>query len=510
MDVGLLSTMTFLPLAGALLIMLIGSNDEETDVRNAKRTALWTTLATLFVSIAVLFSFDMSQKGFQLVEEASWINGFIKYRMGIDGISLGLILLTTVLMPVCILMSWTSITTRVKDFMIAFLLLETLVIGVFCALDIVLFYLLFEGSLIPMFLIIGVWGGTRRIYATYKFFLYTLAGSVLMLLAMIYMIADAGSADIRVLLQHDFDANIQTWLWLAFFASFAVKMPFFPVHTWLPAAHVEAPTSGSIILAGILLKMGGYGLLRFSLPMFPEASIDLAPLVQWICVIAVIYGSIIAFAQDDIKKLIAYSSVAHMGVVGLGLFSGYIEGVQGAYFLMISHGIISGALFACVGVIYERAHTRDLHAFGGVLRVMPVFAIMMMLFTMANIGLPGTAGFVGEFLSLAGSFKMNPNLTALAALGMILSAVYGLWLYRKVVVGALENDLVKGLKDMNAREIMALLPLAFLTLLLGFYPSLVLDLSDVAVTQMLEPVQSHLVEANNIVEVVVREGGYNK
>lgn len=502
MNLSLLTTLTFLPLAGAILILLIGSGDEETAARNAKRTALWTSLVTLAVSLVVLSNFDWNQPGFQMVEESSWLSGIVKYRMGIDGISLGLILLTTLLMPICILMSWTAIKERVKDFMVAFLILETLVLGVFCALDMVLFYLFFEGSLIPMFLIIGVWGGQRRIYATYKFFLYTLAGSVLMLIAMIIMIAEAGSADIRVLLAHDFPAGMQIWLWLAFFASFAVKMPFFPVHTWLPAAHVEAPTSGSIILAGILLKLGGYGFLRFSLPMFPDASVALAPLVQWICVIAVIYGSIIAFVQDDIKKLVAYSSVAHMGVVGLGLFSGNIEGVQGAYFLMISHGLISGALFACIGVIYERAHTRGIMAFGGVVKVMPLFAVMMMLFTMANIGLPGTAGFVGEFLALAGSFKSVSTMTAVAALGMILSAIYGLWLYRKVVSGDVTNDLVLGLKDMNGREIAALAPLAILTIILGFYPSLLLDLSQLSVSTMIAPMEEVLANMHKASAIV--------
>jgi NADH-quinone oxidoreductase subunit M len=402
------------------------------------------------------------------------------------------VILTTGLMPLCILASWDAIQTRVKEYMVAFLVLETLMIGTFCALDLVLFYLFFEGGLIPMFLIIGVWGGPRRVYASFKFFLYTLLGSVLMLLAIMAMYWDAGTTDIPTLMRHGFPAGMQTWLWLAFFASFAVKMPMWPVHTWLPDAHVEAPTAGSVILAAILLKMGGYGFLRFSLPMFPLASADFAPLIFALSVIAIVYTSLVALVQEDMKKLIAYSSVAHMGFVTMGIFTMTTQGIAGGIFQMISHGLVSGALFLCVGVIYDRMHTREIAAYGGLVNRMPVYAVVFMLFTMANVGLPGTSGFVGEFLTLMGAFKVNTWVAAIATTGVVLSAGYALWLYRQVVFGTLEKPNLAVIRDMGGREIFVFMPLVVLTLLFGFYPKPVLDISSASVTALIENYQAGL------------------
>ena len=451
----ILSVTTFLPLVGALFIMMLRS-DGEAEKRNARWIALWTTLITFAISLIMIYRFDPSSPEFQFVERRPWLAGTITYHMGVDGISLPFVVLTTALMPVCIIASWLPIQQRVKEYMIAFLVLETLMIGTFAALDLVVFYLFFEGGLIPMFLIIGVWGGPRRVYASFKFFLYTLLGSVLMLLAIMAMYWDAGTTEIPALLRHGFPRGLQTWAWLAFFASFAVKLPMWPVHTWLPDAHVEAPTAGSVILAAILLKMGGYGFLRFSLPMFPAASHDLAPLVFALSVVAVIYTSLVALVQEDMKKLIAYSSVAHMGFVTMGIFAATAQGVAGGIFQMISHGIVSAALFLCVGVVYDRMHTREIAAYGGLVNRMPLYAAAFLVFTLANVGLPGTSGFVGEFLALIGTFRVNTWVATLATIGTILSAAYALWLYRKVVLGALTKPSLALIKDLNYREMITL------------------------------------------------------
>nr|WP_319485191.1 NADH-quinone oxidoreductase subunit M [uncultured Cohaesibacter sp.] len=496
-DWPLLSTVVFLPLVGALMILLV-KGDTAIARRNITNVALWTTVVTFLISLLVLSQFDADNPGFQMQEKADWLGASISYRMGVDGISILFVILTTALMPAAIYASRNSITKRVKEYMIAFLVLETMMIGVFCALDLVLFYLFFEAGLIPMFLIIGIWGGQNRVYASFKFFLYTLAGSVLMLLAVMAMYWDAGTTDIVTLLAHPFSQQMQIWLWLAFFASFAVKMPMWPVHTWLPDAHVQAPTAGSVILAAILLKMGGYGFLRFSLPMFPVASEMFAPLVYTLSVIAIIYTSLVALAQQDIKKLIAYSSVAHMGYVTMGIFSMTQQGVQGGIFQMISHGIVSGALFLCVGVVYDRMHTREISAYGGLVNRMPVFASLFMIFTMANIGLPGTSGFVGEFLTIIGVFQVNTWVALFAATGVILSASYALWLYRRIIFGKLEKESLKGILDMDAREKIILVPLAALTILFGFYPAPIQSITAVAVENLINNYQAALSAADKL------------
>ena len=482
----LLSMITFIPLIGAIILAIFLRGDDAAAQRNAKWVALMATSLTFLVSIFLYTGFDPANTGFQFVEERDWILGF-KYKMGVDGISILFVLLTTFLMPLVIASCW-DVKTRVIDYMIAFLLLETLMIGVFCALDLILFYLFFEAGLIPMFLIIGIWGGANRIYASFKFFLYTLLGSVLMLIAMIAMYMDAGTTDIPTLLTHSFASEAlnvwgftiiggaQSLMWLAFFASFAVKMPMWPVHTWLPDAHVQAPTAGSVVLAAILLKMGGYGFLRFSLPMFPVGSEVWGPFVLWLSVIAIIYTSLVALAQHDMKKLIAYSSVAHMGYVTMGIFAVNQQGIDGAIFQMISHGFISGALFLCVGVIYDRMHTREIDAYGGLVNRMPAYALIFMLFTMANVGLPGTSGFVGEFLTLMGIFQKNTWVAVFATTGVILSAAYALWLYRRVVMGDLIKESLKSITDMTMRERAIFAPLVVMTILLGVYPALVLDM----------------------------------
>jgi NADH-quinone oxidoreductase subunit M len=481
----ILSVTTFLPLVGALFIMLLGGEDTAVK-RNARWVALWTTLVTFAVSLVLVWRFDPSSAEFQFVERKPWLAGTITYHMGVDGISLPFVILTTALMPICILASWQAIETRVKEYMIAFLVLETLMIGTFCSLDLVLFYLFFEGGLIPMFLIIGIWGGPRRIYASFKFFLYTFLGSVLMLLAIVAMYNEAGTTDIAALMRHGFPLTLQKWAWLAFFASFAVKMPMWPVHTWLPDAHVEAPTAGSVILAAILLKMGGYGFLRFSLPMFPSASVDFAPLVFALSVVAIVYTSLVALVQEDVKKLIAYSSVAHMGFVTMGIFAVTTQGVAGGIFQMVSHGIVSGALFLCVGVIYDRMHTREIAAYGGLVNRMPLYAAAFMVFTLANVGLPGTSGFVGEFLTLIGTFRINASVAFFATLGVILSAAYALWLYRKVIFGRLEKPSLAAIRDLGAREMLILAPLVILTILFGIYPKPVLDMSAASVSALID------------------------
>ena len=490
-DWPILSVITFLPLIGALFILVIRGDDEVVR-RNMRYTALFATAFTFLVSLVLLAGFDPGKAGFQFEERYSWF-GLMNYHVGVDGLGLPFVLLTTFLMPGVILASWT-VNKRLKEYLIAFLVLETLMIGVFVALDMVLFYLFFEGGLIPMFLIIGVWGGPRRIYASFKFFLYTLAGSVLMLLAIIAIYWQTGTTDMAEILSKPstIPADLQTWLWLAFFASFAVKMPMWPVHTWLPDAHVEAPTAGSVVLAAILLKMGGYGFLRFSLPMFPVASETFAPFVFVLSVIAIVYTSLVALVQEDIKKLIAYSSVAHMGFVTMGIFALNKQGVDGAMFVMISHGLVSGALFLIVGVIYDRMHTREIAAYGGLVHRMPLYAFVFMLFTMANVGLPGTSGFVGEFLSLTGAFIANTWVAFFAATGVILSAAYALYLYRRVVFGPLEKDALKKITDMNWREAAVLLPLAVLTIWFGVQPGVVTSMFDTAVNTLLGQVQAGL------------------
>ena len=466
---GILSLTTFAPMIGVLAIVLLRAfarRDDAAAAGAARWIALATTLATLALAVLMVANFHPRATGFQFLEGADWFAG-LRYAMGVDGISVLFVLLTAFLMPLCIVASWKSIETRVVEYMIAFLVLETLVIGVFCALDLLVFYLFFEGQLIPMFLIIGIWGGKNRVYAAYKFFLYTLLGSVLMLAAILYMIASAHTSSIPVLMHHHFPAGVQTWLWLAFFASFAVKMPMWPVHTWLPDAHVEAPTAGSVILAGILLKMGGYGFMRFSLPMFPQASFQFQPLIFALSVIAIVYTSLVAWRQTDMKKLIAYSSVGHMGFVTLGIFSGTVQGEQGALFQMLSHGVISGALFLCVGVVYDRMHTREIAFYGGVVNRMPLYATVFMLFTMGNVGLPGTSGFVGEILTLTGTYGAATWPAIIGATGMILSAVYALSLYRRVVFGPLTNPQLATIGDLEMRETWTFLPLIIATLYLG-------------------------------------------
>ncbi|WP_438277889.1 NADH-quinone oxidoreductase subunit M [Nitrobacter sp.] len=479
-----LSVTTFLPLVGALLIYVMARGGDEAANRNARWIALWTTVVTFAVSLILIARFDPGNTDFQFVEQATWLGTGIRYHMGVDGISLPFVILTTALMPLCIIASWKSITSRVPAYMMAFLILETLMVGTFSALDLLLFYVFFEGGLIPMFLIIGIWGGPRRVYATFKFFLYTLLGSVLMLLAIMALYWNAGTTDIPTLMHTAVPYNLQKWAWLAFFASFAVKMPMWPVHTWLPDAHVEAPTAGSVILAAILLKMGGYGFLRFSLPMFPLASHDFAPLVFALSAIAIVYTSLVALMQEDMKKLIAYSSVAHMGFVTMGIFAGTMQGIHGGVFQMVSHGIVSGALFLCVGVVYDRMHTREIAAYGGLVNRMPLYALVFLVFTMANVGLPGTSGFVGEFLSLIGTFKVSIPTAVAATLGVILSAAYALWLYRKIVFGALVKPTLATIKDLTLREGLTLAPLVALTILFGVYPKPVLDLSAASVQNL--------------------------
>ena len=482
---GILSGLIFLPLVGVAFLLVLRGDDEATR-RNIRWATLITTLITFALSLWAWSKFDTSTSAFQFVEQTKWLGSGLSYKLGVDGISMPFVLLTTFLMPFCILASWESIQTRVREYMIAFLVLETLMIGVFSALDLLLFYLFFEGGLIPMFLIIGIWGGKRRIYASFKFFLYTLVGSLLMLLAIMAMYGVTGTTDMVVLLHTNFPSSMQKWLWLAFFASFAVKMPMWPVHTWLPDAHVEAPTAGSVILAGILLKMGGYGFIRFSLPMFPEASSYFAPLVFALSIIAIIYTSLVALVQEDMKKLIAYSSVAHMGFVTMGLFTMNLQGVQGAVFQMVSHGLVASALFLCVGVVYDRMHTREIAAYGGLVKRMPIYAVVMMVFTMANVGLPGTSGFVGEFLTLLGGFGANSWVAFFATFGVILSAAYALYLYRRIIFGALEKPNLKDILDLSPREMVLLAPLLVLTIYYGVHPGPILDASAASVAELIK------------------------
>ena len=472
----ILSLVTFLPLVGAFFCLIVNGPKEAVE-RNCRSIALVTSGVTFLISLLLWARFDATKAGFQFEEKMDWVPALgIGYHMGIDGISLFFVLLATLLTPICILASWESVHVRVKEYMVAFLVLETFMVGMFCALDLALFYVFFEGVLIPMFLIIGVWGGPRRVYAAFKFFLYTLLGSVLMLLAIIAIYWQLGTTDLIVAMERlQLPFIWQCYLWLAFFASFAVKVPMWPVHTWLPDAHVEAPTAGSVILAGVLLKMGGYGFLRLSIPLLPEATQYFAPLVFGLSIVAVIYTSLVALVQEDMKKLIAYSSVAHMGFVTIGAFVLNIQGVHGSLFQMLSHGIVSAALFLCVGVVYDRMHTREIAAYGGLVHRMPRYAFTFMFFTLASVGLPGLSGFVGEFLVLLGAFKANTWVATLAATGLILGAAYALWLYRKVVFGELTKDSLKGILDMNRREIAVFLPLVLLSLWMGVYPASFLD-----------------------------------
>ncbi len=502
MSLPILSLCTFVPLLGALAILVVPK------AQSARWIALGTTVVVFALSLLIWANFDNSNPGFQLVEKLDWLGGGISYHMGVDGISMLFVVLTAGLMPFCILASWESIETRVAEYMVAFLVLETMMIGVFCALDLVLFYVLFEGGLIPMFLIIGVWGGKRRVYASFKFFLYTFIGSVLMLLAIMSMYWYTGTTDIVALLENpNFPPHMQTWLWLAFFASFAVKMPMWPVHTWLPDAHVEAPTAGSVILAGILLKMGGYGFLRFSLPMFPSATEMFAPLVFSMSLIAIIYTSLVALAQEDMKKLIAYSSVAHMGFVTMGIFTVNHQGIEGGIFQMLSHGVVSGALFLCVGVVYDRIHTREIAAYGGLVNRMPLYAAFFMVFTLANVGMPGTSGFIGEFLTMLGAFLHNSWLAIFSATGVILSAAYALFLYRRIIFGALVKPSLKTIQDLTPREIALLAPLVIITIGLGIYPKPVFDVTTPAVAKLINDNKTALAmdKAGGKVAIVQKE-----
>ncbi|MDX3973422.1 NADH-quinone oxidoreductase subunit M [Shinella sp.] len=496
-DWPILSAVTFLPLVGVALLLLT-REDSPYGRRNILNVALLTTVFTFVLSLFIWIGFDNANPGFQMVEKAEWLGTGISYHLGVDGISMLFVILSTFLMPFCVLASWHSVEKRLREYMIAFLLLEVFMVGVFVSLDIVLFYVFFEAGLIPMFIIIGVWGGKDRVYASYKFFLYTLLGSVLMLLAIMAMYWQAGTTDITELLAYNFPAQMQTWLWLAFFASFAVKMPMWPVHTWLPDAHVQAPTAGSVILAGVLLKLGGYGFIRFSLAMFPLASDYFAPFVFALSVIAIIYTSLVALMQDDIKKLIAYSSVAHMGYVTMGIFAANVQGLQGAIFQMLSHGIVSGALFLCVGVVYDRLHTREISAYGGLVNNMPKYAVAFMIFTMANVGLPGTSGFVGEIMTLVGVFRANTWVAFFATTGVILSASYALWLYRRVIFGALEKESLKSLLDLDLREKLLLYPLVILTIFYGVYPAPVFDATAASVDALLNNYSAALQAAQSV------------
>jgi NADH-quinone oxidoreductase subunit M len=495
-DWPLLSLITFLPLLGAAFIFFIRGEQEDI-ARNARYVALWFSLGTFVLSLWLWFSFERGSAAFQWAEEVAWIPDFnISYRMGVDGISMPFVLLSTLLTPLCILASWEAIKVRVKEYMISFLVLETMMVGMFCALDFVVFYIFFEGVLIPMFLIIGVWGGARRVYSAFKFFLFTLAGSVLMLLAILAIYFETGITDIPTLLDTRLPAEMQTWLWLAFFASFAVKVPMWPVHTWLPDAHVEAPTAGSVILAGVLLKMGGYGFLRFSLPMLPEASALFTPLLIYpLSIIAVIYTSLVALAQEDMKKLIAYSSVAHMGFVTVGIFTVTQQGIEGAMIQMLSHGVVSAALFLIVGVIYDRMHSRLIERYDGLVERMPAYALMFMVFMLASVGLPGTSGFVGEFLVLVGAFQVNTGVALLCASGMVLGAAYMLYLYRRVIFGKMTKEDLRSILDINWREKVIFAPLIAVVLWMGIYPMSFIDVMAASVANVIDNYEAALAAA---------------
>ncbi len=487
----ILSLTTFLPIVGVLLIVILPRRDPALTARNARWIALWTSLVTFVLSLFIWSGFDPATAEFQFVEQADWLPTFnITYHMGVDGISLFFVLLSTFLTVLCILASWQPIVVRVREYMITFLVLETLMVGMFCALDFIVFYMFFEGVLIPMFLIIGIWGGPRRVYSAFKFFLYTLLGSVLMLLAILAIYFETGSTDIPTAMAFDFPVAMQKWLFIAFFASFAVKVPMWPVHTWLPDAHVEAPTAGSVILAGVLLKMGGYGFVRFSLPMFPLATAYFTPLIFTLSIVAIVYTSLVALAQEDMKKLIAYSSVAHMGIVTLGIFTVTEEGLQGAIIQMLSHGVVSAALFLIVGVVYDRLHTREIARYGGLADTMPKYAFAFMVFMLASVGLPGTSGFIGEFLVLLGTFQVNTWAAFLATTGAILSAAYMLYLYRRVVFGTITRADVKAMLDLSPREVLVFAPLVALVLWIGIYPGSFLRPLQASVGNLVERVEN--------------------
>ena len=474
-EIPILSILIFIPVVGIFFMLLIRNNDDQSS-QNLKHTALWIAFLNFIISLSLLFSFDLNNPDFQFVEKYAWIESGISYHLGIDGVSILFVILTTMLVPICILASYESIKFSVKEYLISFLALETFMIGVFCSLDLVLFYLFFEGGLIPMFLIIGIWGGERRVYSTFKFFLYTLAGSVFMLLAIIYIFISTGTTDVETLLMYNFTTNEQLILWIAFFTSFMVKIPMWPFHTWLPDAHVEAPTAGSVILAGVLLKMAGYGFIRFSIGFFPDASEFFAPFIFSLSVIAIILTSLIALVQEDMKKLIAYSSVAHMGFVTLGIFTFTVQGIEGGIIQMISHGIVSAALFLCVGVVYDRLHTREIARYGGLVSKMPFYSFSFMIFILASLGLPGTSGFVGEFLVLLSIFSINTYFAIFATTGVVLAATYSLWLYRRIIFGALIKDDLSEMFDLTRREIIIFLPLIILTIFIGLYPKPIINI----------------------------------
>ena len=491
MDFPILSLITILPLVGAIFIFIFDNNQSEN--KNTIYVSLFTSFVNLFLALFLWYSFDKNTADFQFIEEANWINGFIKFKFGIDGISILFIVLTAFITPICIISCISSIKKRLKEFLIAILVLETFMIGVFCSLDLVIFYLFFEAGLIPMFLIIGIWGGPKRVYAAFKFFLFTLLGSVLMLVAIISIYWITGTTDVVQIYEIKIPVEFQYLLWLAFFSSFAVKMPMWPVHTWLPDAHVEAPTAGSVILAAILLKMAGYGFLRFSIGMFPIASEYFIPLIYTLSIIAIIYTSLVALMQEDMKKLIAYSSVAHMGFVTLGIFTFTKQGIEGSIFQMLSHGIISAALFLCVGVLYDRVHSRLINSYGGIVNILPKYAFVFAIFMLGSLGLPGTSGFIGEILVLLGAFQKSFLAAILASIGIILGAAYMLWLYKRVVFGKLEKKELLELNDLNYLETVILFSLAILTLVFGFYPNLILDTIHVSVDNLIKDYQNSLI-----------------
>ena len=490
-EIPILSILIFIPVVGIFFMLLIRNNDDQSS-QNLKHTALWITFLNFIISLSLLFSFDLNNPDFQFVEKYAWIESGISYHLGIDGVSILFVILTTMLVPICILASYESIKFSVKEYLISFLALETFMIGVFCSLDLVLFYLFFEGGLIPMFLIIGIWGGERRVYSTFKFFLYTLAGSVFMLLAIIYIFISTGTTDVETLLVYNFTTNEQLILWIAFFTSFMVKIPMWPFHTWLPDAHVEAPTAGSVKLAGVLLKMAGYGFIRFSIGFFPDASEFFAPFIFSLSVIAIIVTSLIALVQEDMKKLIAYSSVAHMGFVTLGIFTFTVQGIEGGIIQMISHGIVSAALFLCVGVVYDRLHTREIARYGGLVSKMPFYSFSFMIFILASLGLPGTSGFVGEFLVLLSIFSINTYFAIFATTGVVLAATYSLWLYRRIIFGALIKDDLSEMFDLTRREIIIFLPLIILTVFIGLYPKPIINIIEPSTEKIVNQIKMKL------------------
>ena len=490
-EIPILSILIFIPVVGIFFMLLIRNNDDQSS-QNLKHNALWINFLNFIISLSLLFSFDLNNPDFQFLEKYAWIESGISYHLGIDGVSILFVILTTMLVPICILASYESIKFSVKEYLISFLALETFMIGVFCSLDLVLFYLFFEGGLIPMFLIIGIWGGERRVYSTFKFFLYTLAGSVFMLLAIIYIFISTGTTDVETLLVYNFTTNEQLILWIAFFTSFMVKIPMWPFHTWLPDAHVEAPTAGSVILAGVLLKMAGYGFIRFSIGFFPDASEFFAPFIFSLSVIAIIVTSLIALVQEDMKKLIAYSSVAHMGFVTLGIFTFTVQGIEGGIIQMISHGIVSAALFLCVGVVYDRLHTREIARYGGLVSKMPFYSFSFMIFILASLGLPGTSGFVGEFLVLLSIFTVNTYFAIFATTGVVLAATYSLWLYRRIIFGALIKDDLSEMFDLTRREIIIFLPLIILTIFIGLYPKPIINIIEPSTEKIVNQIKMKL------------------